>query len=106
MLQALAEVLKAVVKPESNWGKFSRKMLGLVISAAVGATIWNVYFNYQQSQLGEVSVGEVLEQDPSKRKTVRELLERIKSQQKIESVRLYSWPDARNLIPVMYVGDS
>ena len=42
MLQALAEVLKAVVKPESNWGKFSRKMLGLVISAAGGATIWNV----------------------------------------------------------------
>lgn len=107
MLNALAELLKVVVQPESTWGKFSRKMLGLVISAAVGATIWNVYFNYQQSQLGEVSVGEVLEQDPSKRKTVRELLERIKkSNRDIESVWLYSWPDARNLIPVMYVGDS
>ena len=107
MLNALAEVLKAVVKPESSWGKFSRKMLGLVISAAVGASIWNVYFNYQRSILGEVSVGEVLERDPTKRKTVRELLERIKnSNRDIESVWLYSWPDARNLIPVMYVGDS
>lgn len=107
MLQALADLLKAIVKPESNWGQFSRKMLGLLISAAVSGVIWNVYFNYQRTHKGEQAVGEVIEQNPNKKKIIRELLERIKSSNReIESVWLYSWPDARNLSPVMYVGDS
>ncbi|WNL51076.1 hypothetical protein SCREM2_gp157 [Synechococcus phage S-CREM2] len=107
MLQALADLLKAIVKPESNWGQFSRKMLGLLISAAVSGVIWNVYFNYQRTHTGEQAVGEVIEQNPNKKKIIRELLERIKSSNReIESVWLYSWPDSRNLIPVMYVGDS
>ena len=108
MLQALAELLRAIVKPESDWGKFSRKIIGLLVSASIGATIWNVYFNYQLNRnAAEVSVGEVIERDPNKETVIRELLERIKgSNREIESVWLYSWPDARNLIPIMYVGDS
>lgn len=107
MLNALAELLKVVWAPESDWGKFSRKVLGLIISAAIGATIWNVYFNYQQATKGELPVGEVIERNPTKRDVIKRLLERISnSDRNIESVWLYSWPDATSLIPVMYVGDS
>lgn len=107
MLQSIAKLLEAVIKPETDWGRFTRKLIGLVASASIGAVIWNVYFNYRISQTGERSVGEVLQRKPAKRPVVRQLLERImSSDSKIRSVWLYSWPDATNLSPIMYVGDA
>lgn len=107
MLKGVVSLLGAVIKPESDWGRFGRKLIGILISASIGAVIWNVYFNYRISQTGERSVGEVLQLKPEKRPVVRKLLERIMaSDGNIRSVWLYSWPDATNLSPVMYVGDA
>ena len=90
MLQALAELLRALVKPESDWGKFSRKIIGLLVSASIRPTIWNVYFNYQLNRnAAEVSVGEVIERDPNKETVIKELLERIKGSNRESSLSGY-----------------
>lgn len=109
MLNALADILKVVISPESDWGKFSQKIVGLVVTAILGVTIWNVFFNYRfvRHRFGEISVGEVVERKPALKQILRKILERIKSNNpEIVSVWLYSWPDASQLIPVEYVGSS
>lgn len=109
MLNALADILKVVLTPESDWGKFSQKIIGVIVAAIVGVTIWNVFFNYRfvRHRFGELSVGEVVESKPALRQVIRKILERIKSTNPdIISVWLYSWPDASQLMPVEYVGSS
>lgn len=107
MLKSLADLIKVIVKPESDWSKFFQKIMLTLVAGGLGATIWNAYVSYQLQSSGETGVGTVIQRHPERGAEVRELIKAIKdSNRNILSVWVYSWPDARQLIPIMYVGDS
>ena len=106
MVQSLVELLKSVFKPESDWQHFARKIIGILLSAGLGTLLWTLYLDLHVN-MGEFSVAEVLSSDSIKRERVKDLLNDLENNNnRILSVWLYSWPDARNIVPVMYAGDS
>ena len=106
MVQSLVDLLKSVFKPESDWQQFARKIIGILLSAGLGTLLWTLYLS-PEVNLGEQTVAEILSTDSDKRERVKDLLNNLEdNNDRIKSVWLYSWPDARNLVPVMYAGDS
>jgi len=106
-MKEFIELFRNVLSPESDWSTFLRKLVGVTIAGAtavIGFIVWN------QSALrdvGEQPVEVVLDRSRTKQTQVRKLIERIlKLDPSINSVWVYSWPDATNLVPIMYVGDS
>ena len=105
-MEEFIKLFRNVLAPEKNWGTFSRKVLGVALCASVGALGWNFYNTTTQPQ-SERPGAEVIAESDLREKEVRELLETIKrADSEIVSVWLYSWPNARQIVPVMYVGDS
>ena len=109
-MKDLYDLLRNVFAPESDWSRFLRKVLGVCLAATLGAVGWSFIFlpyHTKTTETGEEPVSVVIEQYPAKEKAVRRILQLIKDlDPNIRSVWLYSWPDARQLNPVMYVGDS
>ena len=106
-MEEFLKLFRYVLSPESDWSKFFRKSIGIIMSATLGAFIWNGYIDHTSRGHGERAVTEVLSESDAKENQVRDVLEEIKrSDPAIESVWLYSWPDALQLVPVMYVGNS
>lgn len=106
-MKEFTQLFRYVLAPESDWGKFSRKIISILVSATVGAFGFGMYLQYQNPRLGEQPVSVVLSEDKEKSEVIRRSLEALmRADSDIESVWLYSWPDARQIVPVMYVGDS
>ena len=107
-MEELTKLFRYVTAPENNWGTFSRKVIGVVVSSTLGALVFGMYYNfYQKPKAGESPVSVIVQGDKSKESRVRQVLSALLSEDRnIESVWLYSWPDARQLVPVMHVGDS
>ena len=105
-MKEFIQLFRNVLAPEKNWGVFTRKVLGVTLCVSVGAYGWNLY-NQSHQPRTEVPVHVVLSESNVRQREVRETLERImRADSRIESIWLYSWPDARQIMPVMYVGDS
>ena len=106
-MEEFTKLFRYVFAPESSWSKFIRKVIGVVLGAAVGVSVWNTYINATKTQVGELPVAEVIERSKDKKRQIRELLEDLRrTGRKIRSVWLFSRPDATSLVPVMNVGDS
>lgn len=105
-MKEFIQLFRNVLAPEKNWGVFTRKALGVVLCASVGAYGWNLYNSSTQPK-DEQPVAVVLAESHVRAREVRDTLELIKrADPLIESIWLFSWPDARQIMPVMYVGDS
>jgi len=105
-MKEIFDLFRNVLAPESSWGTFTRKVLGVMLCISVGAYGWNLYNRTKPTQ-GEQPVSVVISRSDSREKQVRELLNSIlRSDPNIKSIWVYSWPDARQLIPVMSVGDN
>ena len=108
-MQGLYDLLRNVFAPESDWSRFLRKVLGVCLAATLGAAGWSFIFlpHYTETEDWEQPVSVVIERDPDKGKAVSRILQLIMDlDPNIRGVWLYSWPDARQLNPVMYVGES
>ena len=105
-MKEFIQLFRNVLAPEKNWGTFARKVLGVTLCVSIGAYGWKLY-NSTTQPLSEQPVSVVLAGSSVREREVRELLESIKrADNRIVSIWLYSWPDARQILPVMYVGDS
>lgn len=106
-MEELLKLFRYAFAPESDWGKFSRKLIGIIVSASLGAFVFGIYYNrYQIPRLGERPVNVVIQSDTAKEARVRRIINALLSSDRhIESVRIYSWPDARQLVSVMNVGN-
>lgn len=97
------ETVKGVLSPEDNWSKFAMKITGLAAVAGIGFTGFNVYQNSQrvEEEYYEVGIEEIFEEDPEKKDAVNQVLDKLTRQNRdIDTVWLYDWPDARNIVPV------
>lgn len=101
------KLFRNVLSPESDWATFVRKLIGLSIAGATAVIGLHYYTQYTLRDVGEPTVEVALDRSPNKQKQVRRLIETILNlHPHVESVWVYSWPDALNLVPIMYVGDS
>ena len=106
-MKEIFDLFRNVLAPESSWGTFTRKVLGVLLCLSVGAYGWNLYNRTKPKQGGERPVSVVISTSNSREKAVRDLLNAIlRSDPNIKSIWVYSWPDARQLIPVMTIGDN
>ena len=107
-MKEFIKLFRNVLAPESDWATFIRKIISILVTAGVTATGFSIYYQvYRAPQLGEQPVSTLLAENGDKEDYIRGILETIKqSDSSIRSVWLYSWPDALQIVPVMYVGDS
>lgn len=107
-MEGLTKLFRYAFAPESDWGKFSRKVLGILISSTLGASAFGVYYNtYHKPKLGEQPISVVIRGDKDKEARLRQIVSALlSSDRNIRSVWLYSWPDAQQVIPIMQAGDS
>lgn len=106
-MKEFIELFRNVLSPESDWSTFLRKLVGLSIAGATAVVGLHYYTQYTLRDVGEQPVEVMLERSKTKQKRIRQLIETIlKLDKSIDSVWVYSWPDALNLVPIMYVGDS
>ena len=100
------ETVKGVLSPEDNWSKFAMKITGLVAVAGIALFGFNLYKTagcvVAEEEEYDVGIEEAFLEDPEKEEEVNEILDRLTRQNRdIESVWLYDWPDARNIVPIV-----
>ena len=98
------DTVKGVLSPEENWSKFAMKITGLAVVAGIGLFGYNTYKTsgcVVEDEEYEVSITEVYEDEPEKELEVNSILDDLtRKNRDIESVWLYDWPDARNVVPI------
>ena len=105
-MDKLVELIDHIVTPGKSWGGFFRKTLSLLTIAAMGAYAFNVYQDMQRSHWEDLPLHDAID-DRDKEKKVEFYLDTlVATDSYLTSVWLYSWPDARTLIPVAHAGDS
>lgn len=106
-MKEILHLFRNVLSPESDWPTFIRKLIGVTVAGATAVIGLHFYTQFNLSETGEQPVEVVLDNSKSKQKQIRKLIETIlRLDDSIKSVWMYSWPDALNLVPIMYVGDS
>ena len=98
------DTVKGILSPEDNWSKFAMKITGLAVVAGIGFFGFNTYQNslIQEEDEYEMAIEEVFEEDPEKKELVLSSLDRLTRQNRdIDTVWLYDWPDARNIVPIV-----
>ncbi len=100
------ETVKGVLSPEDNWSKFAMKITGLVAVAGIGLFGYNLYKTsgcvIEEEEDYEVGIEEVFLEEEEKKEEVLTILDRLTRQNRdIDSVWLYDWPDARNIVPIV-----
>jgi hypothetical protein len=106
-MKEIFDLFRDVLSPESDWGSFTRKIIGVAAAIATAAVGVTIYTQYALSDKGEKPAQVVLDRSKGKRQAVRRIIETIQRLHPlIKSVWVYGWPDAVNLIPIMFVGES
>ena len=104
-MDKVLDIIASMVSPGKTWGCFYRKTLSTLLVAAIGAYGFNVYQRFERSHWEDLPLHTaILEGDISSR--VQRYLEGLKrADPGIKSIWVYSWPDARSLIPVAHAGN-
>ena len=104
-MDKVLDIIASMVSPGKTWGCFYRKTLSTLLVAAIGAYGFNVYQRFERSHWEDLPLHTaILEGDISSR--VQTYLDGLKrADPGIKSIWVYSWPDARSLIPVAHAGN-
>ena len=99
------KLLNKIVDPGHDWGHFLRKSLSILLVAGIGAYGFNTYQRLQHSYWEDLPLHTAIDRDDKKEKVQKYLNRLIQADPNLESVWLYSWPDARSLIAVASAGN-
>ena len=104
-MDKVIDLIASMVSPGKTWGCFFRKTLSTLLVATIGAYGFNTYQRVERTHWESLPLHTaVLEGDVSS--NVQTYLDRLKqSDPSLKSVWIYSWPDARSLIPVAHAGN-
>ena len=79
-MEGLTKLFRYAFAPESDWGKFSRKVLGILISSTLGASAFGVYYNtYHKPKLGEQPISVVIRGDKDEEARLRQIVSALLS---------------------------
>ena len=96
--------IRKIIDPGDSWSKFFRKSLSTLLVASIAMFGYSVYSRDTRSHWEDLPLhvaikkGDISDQ-------VQEYLERlVRHDDRLRSVWVYSWPDARTLLPVASAG--
>ena len=96
--------LTTMASPGKTWGCFFRKSLSTLLVACIGAYGFNQYKNMSRSHWEDLPLDTAIDKGNIKGEVQKYLDGLIRADQNLYSVWVYSWPDARTLIPVASSG--
>ena len=101
-MKAAIETVKNIISPEQNWSKFLMKIVGLSAISAIGLIGFKAYNESKIADDGkDKAISVLFEEKPKKKLEVEALLNSIPTKNRdINSIWLYDWPDARNIVPI------
>jgi hypothetical protein len=102
-MDKIIQIIKGIISPEQNWSAFAMKITGLIVVAVIAYIAFYQYTNLTTEEDNQnIPIIEVFEAQPEKKNEVEELVNKLlRSDRDIESVWLYDWVDARNVVPLM-----
>ena len=104
-MDKVIDLIAAIVSPGKDWGCFFRKTLSTLLVASIGAYGFNVYQRMERSHWEDLPLHTAIEKGDISAEVEEYLTELIQTNPALVSVWVYSWPDARSLIPVAHAGD-
>ena len=102
-MDKIIQVIKSIISPEQNWSAFAMKITGLIVVAGIAYFAFYQYTNLTtEEDKQNIPIIEVFEAQPEKKNEVEDLINKLlRSDRDIESVWLYDWVDARNVVPLI-----
>tara|TARA_R100001163_G_C5066958_1_gene205701 strand:- start:791 stop:1354 length:564 start_codon:yes stop_codon:yes gene_type:complete len=101
-MDKIIDAIKGIISPEQSWSAFVMKITSLIIVAVIGYIGFQQYLNLGVEEDTEIPIVEVFENDPEKIVKVEDLITKLlRSDRTIESIWLYDWVDARNVVPLI-----
>mgnify|MGYP003124419879 FL=1 len=101
-MDKIIDAIKGIISPEQSWSAFVMKITSLIIVAVIGYIGFQQYLNLGVEEDTEIPIVEVFEKDPEKKVKVEDLITKLlRSDRTIESIWLYDWVDARNVVPLI-----
>ena len=101
----ILELVTQIISPGKTWGNFFRKTLSTLLVASIGAYAFNAYRTMGESHWEKLPLHSAIKKNAVKKEVEQYLQLLINSDPSLLSVWLYSWPDARSLIPVHHAGN-
>ena len=104
-MDELFKLLRSIVAPGNNWGSFSRKDLSTLMVACIGAYAVNRYEHFNRSHWEDLPLHTAITVGDRRDASQKYLDNLMRSHQgQLKGIWVYSWPDARTLIPVLHSG--
>ena len=105
MWKLLVDLLKFELSPEKDWQTFLRKVLSTFVFMAVAVLSVDQYRSFTADGWEDRPLHTRIERGDTRSDVIKYLEVVFKQHQKhLSSIWVYSWPDARTLIPVSHVG--
>ena len=105
MMDKVLDIVQQMVSPGKTWGCFFRKTLSTLLVASIGAYGFNVYQRLERSHWEDLPLHTAIEEGDIARE-VQNYIDSLKAADPdLVSIWIYSWPDARSLIPVAHAGN-
>ena len=104
-MEELAKLLTSIVSPGKDWGTFSRKVLSTLLVFCIGAYSFSKYEDMNRSHWEDLPLHTAIEVGGRRGEAQAYLDTLMRAHQgMIKGIWVYSWPDARTLIPVLHSG--
>ena len=99
------KLLGDLVSPGKTWDVFARKALSTLMAASCGVLVFTGYQSLQRSHWEDLPLHTAIQKE-GVADEVQLYLDRLVREHgdHLEAVWVYSWPDARTLIPVAHAG--
>lgn len=104
-MDKLLDLIAQIAAPGKTWGYFFRKALSTILVASIGAYAFETYNSAGRSHWEQLPLHDAILKDNKEREVKRYLQILVTQNPALKSVWLYSWPDARSLIPVAHAGN-
>ena len=103
-MDKIVNLISQIITPGKTWGYFFRKTLSTILVASIGAYAFNTYRSYTSSHWEKLPLHTAIKTNTIEVEVKRYLQLLIAADISLVSVWIYSWPDARSLIPVSSAG--
>ena len=103
-MDKVLDLIASMVSPGKTWGCFFRKTLSTLLVASIGAYGFNVYQRMERSHWEDLPLHTAISKGDISQNVQQYLDGLRKSDPGIRSIWVYSWPDARTLLPVAHTG--
>ena len=104
-MDKIVELIDHIVSPGNSWAGFFRKSLSLLTVAGIGAYGFTVYQSMKRSHWEDLPLHTAIDDHEIEKKVEFYLDTLVSTDSYLNSVWLYSWPDARTLISVAHAGE-